>query len=151
GPGTRLPRASWPRSNGSISSARTTAPQARSRSPNCSHTSCPWSRRAGSAPASRVGTRADGLFQLLAFQQPFQGRLDAGLPPEAALQLEAQPREIAMLGHLDEADPFEEVGLERALVHRTVAEHLDDGAQLERHRPQVEQFRGGLCPAERFQ
>ena len=135
-PATRSPRASWPRSSGSICSARTTGPRAHSRSPNCSPTNCRSSGRAGqpdltgSVSQQGLAPAPDRLLQLGGFQQPFQRRLDIGLPAQSLLQLQPQPREVSVLGDHDEAGILQQVHVEHALVDRAVTEHLDGRPQI---------------------
>ncbi len=51
----------------------------------------------------------------------------------------------------DEPGVLQQVGVQHALVHRAVPEHLDDGPQLWRHQSRIQQFGhlGGM--PERFE
>ena len=56
-----------------------------------------------------------------------------------------------MVRNLDEADLLKEVGVEHALVHRTVTEHFDDWPQSGRHQPRIEEFGHIVGSSEGFQ
>ena len=107
-----------------------------------------------SPPATSSGRRpgSTGCLQLRALQQPLQSGLDFGLPAQALVQLQAQPREVRMRSDHNEARVLQEVGVDDAMLDRAVTEGTSTpGAQSGVDQPRVLQFRGRLRAAERLQ
>ena len=78
---------------------RTAGPRA------CRSSRRPAQPRAEPVCSYAAGARADRLLQLRALQQSLQCSLDIGLPAQALLQLEPQPREVPVrCDDLDEPD-----------------------------------------------
>jgi hypothetical protein len=59
-----------------------------------------------------------------AFQQPLQSSLDVGLPAQPLLELEAHAWEVPVRSDDLKSDVAQEVCIDDAPIHRTVAEDL---------------------------
>ena len=89
--------------------------------------------------------------QLRALQQPIERGLHFGLPAQALVQLEAQPREVPVRRDNGEADVQQEIRSDHALVERAVAERLYHRADVRRSGAMVYQLLGLCGPPERLQ
>jgi hypothetical protein len=80
------------------------------------------------------------LFQPCGFQQPFQRRLNVGLPAQATVEFETQPREVRMGSDHNEAHVLQERRIDHAPLNRAVAERRDGGPEVGRYRARVDEL-----------